>query len=80
MKVSEKLSTYFDMVKRHIEKTQKVSDENEMNGGILCPSSIFKKERKKLPPQMKRKWKNIKSFFRGPKYLSIEDEMNGEES
>ena len=31
MKITEKLTTYFDIVKRHIEKTQKVSDENEMN-------------------------------------------------
>ena len=31
MKITEKLNTYFDIVKRHIEKTQKVSDENEMN-------------------------------------------------
>jgi hypothetical protein len=30
MKITEKLTLYFDIVKRHIEKNQKVSDENEM--------------------------------------------------
>ena len=30
MKITEKLSFYFDIVKRHIEKNQKISDENEM--------------------------------------------------
>jgi hypothetical protein len=31
MKITEKLTSYFDIIKKHIEKTQKVSDENEMN-------------------------------------------------
>ena len=30
MKITENLSSYFDIVKRHIEKNQKISDENEM--------------------------------------------------
>ena len=30
MKITEKLTLYFDIIKRHIEKNQKVSDENEM--------------------------------------------------
>ena len=30
LKITEKLTSYFDIIKKHIDKTQKVSDENEM--------------------------------------------------
>ena len=30
MKITEKLTLYFDFIKRHIEKNRKISDENEM--------------------------------------------------
>ena len=30
MKITEKLTLYFDIVKKHIEKNQKISDDNEM--------------------------------------------------
>ena len=31
MKITEQLESYFDIIKKHIEKNQKISDENELN-------------------------------------------------